>query len=165
MTFIPSYNQIDSPDPINPQDLATKHYIDLVGLRASCRYLCSGFTTSATANTTQIVPFATLVYDDAGAYNTGTGVFTCPYPGIYMVTAQFGLNPASGTVANRMVFKNGAMARNSAVNSSGYQETPIAFTDRCVAGDTLDVRVSVGVASFAIRTGAETALEIVRIGP
>lgn len=29
MTFTPSYAQIDSPDPINAQDLATKHYIDL----------------------------------------------------------------------------------------------------------------------------------------
>lgn len=165
MTFIPALSQIDCPDPINPQDLATKHYRDLVGLRASCRYGLTAFTTSGTAMTNQQVPFNILVYDDASAYNTTTGLFTCPYPGVYMVTAQFGLNPASGIQTNRYVIKNGTYVRTQGLNSSGYAEIPVFFTDRCVAGDTLAVAIAVNVASFVVRTGAETGLDIVRMGP
>jgi hypothetical protein len=162
---LPGYVRQSGPDPVNPTDLATKNYVDTVVVKASCRYGLTAWTTSATPMTAQIVPFNILVYDDAGAYNTTTGLFTCPYPGIYMLAGQFGANPATGVQVNRYVYKNGAVVRTSAANTSGYNEMPIVFTDRCVAGDTLGLALAVNVASFAIRTGGETGLDIVRIGP
>jgi C1q domain len=165
MSFASSYYQIDSPDPINSQDLATKHYRDMVGLRASCRYGLSAFTTSATAMTIQTIVFNILFYDDANAYNTTTGMFTCPYPGVYMVTAQYGLNITAGVQVNRYVWKNGLAMALSGSNYGGYNETAIVWSDRCVAGDALNVSLAVNQASVPLRTGTETGLDIVRMGP
>lgn len=168
MTFLPSYVQIDSPDPVNPQDLATKHYVDNWPVKASCRYSFSAFTTSATASTVQIVPFNVRYFDDALAYNTSTGIYTCPAPGIYQVVVWFGVNVASTVQINRYVYKNGAVILTNAVttNPSGFQEIPSMIVDRCVAGDTLDVRILSSLASVALRSASgESNLCITYLGP
>jgi len=134
---------------VRPGGLATE-------TRASCRYNLASFTTSATPLTWQIVPFATKIFDDANAYNTGTGVWTCPNPGVYLFSFQLGFNPASGIQNNRAIYKNGAALVVNGIQASGYSEIPLTAVDRAAAGDTYDFRCQINTASFALRGAPES---------
>lgn len=94
------------------------------------------------------VPFATLVYDTHGWYNTSTGIYTVGIPGRYEVSAT--INYASSTygVNNQViasVYKNGVIdtygdvAPIMAIVTLPFGSV-ITTTVQCVAGDKLEVR-------------------------
>lgn len=154
MTFIPTYAQIDSPDPVNPPDLATKNYVDRA---ASCRYYHGGFTTPATANQQMTIPYSLRIFDDVNAFNATTYIWTCPFSGVYVVSFQCGINLA-GVQMNLVALKNGATlivsGRGPFGTTSGYYEWPLTFVDRFVAGDTVTPQMSCGAVSQASRATA-----------
>lgn len=127
-------------------------------VRASARYGCAAFTTSATPMTVQILPFTSRAFDDASAVNGTTGVWTCQFAGVYTFSFHVGLN-ISPVQHNLYFYKNGAQtvlnARGpfAAVTGTVFFEIPAIYTERCVAGDTVDCRLAVNQASVVIRTG------------
>lgn len=113
--------------------------------------VAAGYTSSTTtidATGTTITVFPTKVYDTHGAYNTSTGVFTCPAAGKYSMTATTNGATATSTTVNRGAYillrKNGSIFHRSTPFT--FQVTGTSITVRvhaygevnCLAGDTLD---------------------------
>lgn len=148
---IQSYARINGVDPASVEDLVTYR-------PASCRYGIGAFTTSATSMAATTVTWNQKGFDDANAMNTSTGVWTCPYPGVYLISFYCGILVA-GVQTNLILLKNGAQAlvngRGGFGTTSGYQEMPCVMIDRLAVGDTIAAQVAVGVASLGMRTGAE----------
>jgi hypothetical protein len=85
LTFIPSYAQIDSPDPINPPDLATKNYVDL---RAHDFYVGVMIANNGSQN--------------AGTYNTVSGTIPAPRVNSVLVGQLYGTAGYGGTAVTSM---------------------------------------------------------------
>lgn len=90
--------------------------------------------------------FANKVTDTHGAWNTGTGTFTAPVKGNYMVTASFGisLGPTNGYT---IVEKNGSVANTKLAatwfgSASEQMWQNLAGLIPLEAGDTIQVKVS-----------------------
>ena len=107
----------------------------------AARYTSS--TSVIAANTATITVSPTKVYDTHSAYNTGTGLFTCPAKGIYSVKTanQFNSYTLSGSI-QAYLYKNGSLySTMNILHSSGTVTWQIAGTDSvpCNAGETLAV--------------------------
>lgn len=157
---IQSYARINGVDPASQEDLVTYR-------PASCLYNLSAWTTGAPLLTAQTIPFDTRVFDDAGAYNTTTHVWTCPYPGVYMFVVQLGLNIV--VQQNFSLLKNASntviSARGPYYTTSAYYEQPMVFINRFVAGDTATPQFAINQASVPMRGGIESFLSIGYLHP
>lgn len=98
---------------------------------------------------TPIIDYGTKVFDTHGAVTTGASwKFTCPAPGKFDVSAKLGIT-GSWTLAQPVriyIFKNGSVysqwgAENQS-SASYFLGMQINDTVDCVAGDTIDIRVS-----------------------
>jgi hypothetical protein len=131
----------------------------------------ASYTTTAGAsipnNTTTLLIFPTKDYDSHGAYNTSTGVYTCPVSGLYSIKAQ-GLFASNVTGSRKVyVYKNTVLYRFMDIkNASGSNWVSGVASVKCVAGDTLDIRVfqDSGGALSMDSTAGVTALAIERVG-
>jgi hypothetical protein len=95
--------------------------------------------------TVAVVPFTTKDYDSHNAYNTSTGLYTCPVPGKYRVSSLITVNMTLGTGSYilSVVYKNGVNTKRLQLtagsgNSSFFSASGSA-TIQCLAGDTLAV--------------------------
>ena len=136
----------------------------------------SGQTVAAIVNTVSgssitagnPVVFTNVVSDSNGAYNTSTGLYTCPVSGYYNMEIVFGTITASNS--NLSVQKNGAYAFGTSNNSLVANATSTAVCAgtrmiKCNAGDTLalvavnsSAGVTVGSMDISLIGGASSAL-------
>lgn len=116
-----------------------------------CAAAVKGSTTTLVNNTETLMIFPTVSNDTHGAYNASTGLFTCPVPGWYRVSAGF-QNAASQTPASAAkrvsyatIRKNGTAIiygpqtislQNSAATTAEGSVTGSVY---CSAGDTLGI--------------------------
>ncbi|XP_052789272.1 uncharacterized protein LOC128223871 [Mya arenaria] len=86
--------------------------------------LPSSFTTSASSQT---IVFNSLVTDVGGGYNSGTGVFTAPVDGLYVLSASVMVDLSTSTTsAHISINKNGSHVVYLYVNDSdGNYETGV----------------------------------------
>lgn len=117
------------------------------------RTVAAKYNTNSSAAFTNntVVPQTTTEYDTHGALN-GSGVFTVPIAGKYKITGCFNTSATAAAATNNFfglrLLKNGSnsfyIAPHYAVNTSAYQKTNNGSVEvNCVAGDTLEVRLSV----------------------
>jgi hypothetical protein len=131
----------------------------------------TAFTLPATASTWVILPMNAKVLDQANAYNSTTGLYTCPATGLYHVDLTISYNAAvsGGYVLGGAVYKNGTMTRqniNTQSQNPGYNNCIIAFVDQANAGDTYAAWVFSNIASLTgIRGANETSMSIHYLGP
>ena len=110
------------------------------------------FTASHSTNRSTFAPYATIVFDqvesNAGqAYDTKTGVFTCPYPGYYYFSHS-ALSPYNGHIETEIVLEGTPKAMIYAESStpstnagSGFDQGSNSVVTYCEAGHRVWVRV------------------------
>jgi hypothetical protein len=132
----------------------------------------TAFTFPATPSTAALVPLTAKIFDDVNAYNTTTGLYTCPAAGLYHIAAQLGWNMASssaGYVITCQVWKNGVLRRTTAITQSanpGYASPQVTFHDRANKGDTFAMYATHSLANATgLRGLNETSMSIAYLGP
>jgi hypothetical protein len=127
---------------------------------------------SATAIGTSaaVLPYTTKVFDTHNAYNTTTGLYTCPVYGFYQVNAMFtttGVTIATTNgvdlyirkdgvdVSRKLVLGNGATTVNYGVEHDTLIE--------CNAGQTIGIYPVSAVATTAVTSAILNVLSIARI--
>lgn len=125
-----------------------------LGSRYSASYYLNTSVTNVTGDSTQYqIVLDTAIFDPSSAYNTGTGVFTAPVTGNYMVTYTF-------TMTNVLVANNNLLALVlNQTNSKQYvgnvnnpypitESGVVGFSASCIvpatAGDTITLQLIVG---------------------
>jgi hypothetical protein len=115
------------------------------------RYSTAGGNTIGTGATT--LAFATKTYDSHGAYNTSTGLYTCPTSGEYQAYAYIQPTtaiPGTGSYLNVNLYKNGSSySELYTVYGNGAVANRVGGTDKviCNAGDTLSISANAGTAN------------------
>lgn len=94
-----------------------------------------GSTTAATTSSPFVYP--TEDHDTHDAYNTSTGVFTCPNNGQYHFSANVF---AGATLTAVQIFKNGSAVLLGSKTVVSSSVGVVAGTINCLKGDTIDVR-------------------------
>jgi hypothetical protein len=131
-------------------------------------YRNGAWTTTTTAAT---MVWDTVVSNTDGGLATGTGLYTCPVSGIYLINANIRYTATATTnYANVYTIKNGAglrfgpiiaAASTGATVASGLAVDIVAAS----AGDTLGVQTSFSTASLTGSTGQTTFVEITILSP
>lgn len=117
-----------------------------------------------TANTTvtslSVVKYSNVVNDSASAYSTGTGLYTIPKTGWYMVNANIkttSYNFGSGAIIQMNVYQNSTIIAQQLITPSAYNATSLALNAGTVykftGGDTVSVQ------AFSNLGGASTTLD------
>jgi hypothetical protein len=139
-----------------------------IGVRAGCRYYTTTYTSSATPNTPTIIHYTNKVFDQANAYNTNTGLYTCPRAGLYLVLCKASVNLGAAGNFQGMVYKNGvddAMELRP-VTPSGFSQPEVVDLVTCAAGDTLAGWGQCSIASTGMRGNAwENFFAVNYLGP
>jgi hypothetical protein len=108
------------------------------GRLVSARYYTNASTTTRVTDT---LAYQTKDYDSHNAYDIATGVYTCPFDGIYSIAFQ-DYFAAPGSIVD--IYKNGSLY----LPFFAYGES--AFTGistssvKCLMGDTIELRISAG---------------------
>jgi len=127
-------------------------------------YLGSSVTGTADA----IAKYNTLVYDTHSAYNTTTGLYTCPVPGYYAVNASmYLLNSSSPNDDYIDLQRDGvayarAFGHKSTSEAAGESFSSLSDVLYCNAGQTLAIYVN-GDASHDQYAGLQSAINIFRL--
>lgn len=95
-------------------------------------------TLSSTSYTTpNALTYTSKLYDTNDAYNTSTGIYTVPVPGVYRIT--IGASYTGAVTQNYGVYKNGSIAITAFAQAIAVARVNGSTTIQCVAGDTLKV--------------------------
>jgi len=119
-----------------------------------CRvYRNSAYTPAVTAYT--LLPFDTVSFDTAGAFNTSTHLYTTPSAGYYRVLNQWTCsNTTDGSLYLSVIYKNGVEVQETRfAPGAGSVALGFASTDliSCATGDTLGgYYYSPGSAAFTV---------------
>ena len=168
----------------SPHDGATCYTVDTgtawirksgVWLNTKARYQTTvrrnaALTAPATANSLTTLIYDSVVTNQGGNYSTSTGIYSCPYAGVYQVIASLGWNmaQAGGYVCGVQVWRNGTVVKATAITqpaNPGYAEPQAAWCDVCAQGDTLSAQWFHSIASATgFRSGAETQMNITYLG-
>lgn len=150
-----SISKRQAPTTISATEKITMRYTNVAG--------------TAIGTSAAVFPYPTKVSDSHNAYNTGTGLFTCPVEGTYRINASYttagvALTTSQGIdlyvrktgtdVDRRLVLGNGAT-----VNYQASYSTEID----CLAGDTLGIFAVSAVATTAVAIANLNVLSISRI--
>ncbi len=118
-----SINKIQSPQTIGMNEFVGASYKTL---------------SSTTLTTGTTIVHTTKIKDSHGAYNSSTGVFTCPVPGMYEIK-QYGTYDASSSV-NLRIEKNASDFFGYIIsNVPANIRTKMSVEVPCEAGDTLEI--------------------------
>lgn len=134
---------INTADPINPQDVATKNYVDNENKFIGVRYMMSSNPNVSSGSWTRL-NFDQMDYDTGGHVTTGAGwVFTAPKTGFYRVALklEFVNAIAAGAGAEvKFFWANGARNVTLAVRwgevNSNFPVLVGSTTVRMNAGET-----------------------------
>lgn len=150
---------VNVQDPSAAQDAVTKNYVDnnfapLFDVAARAHS-----STTTISGTLATIVYATEDFDEAGAYNNATGIYTTQVDGKYQVNA--GLLFAATIALNNTVIME--IQKNSSVYTRKTIFLPAALTDgkidisdivKCTAGDTIRIQVSTNSTSPSIVSSA-----------
>jgi len=110
-----SHSITDVADPVNPQDVATKNYVDTHtgGFQA---YALSAYLSTALSDITgRNMPWhvycdTILVNTVPSSYNTTTGIWTAPYTGSYLFTCSVSFNSLTtdNQFASTTIYQSGS---------------------------------------------------------
>lgn len=89
------------------------------------------------ASSTNPIIYPTADFDTHTSYGTGTGLFTCPIAGYYLVSGN-GQTPTSGAVLH--VYKNSSSEKDLGVADAGNGDLIFSVVVSCAKGDTLSIR-------------------------
>lgn len=148
-------------NPTNPQDAATKSYVDAI-VPVTVAAFFSGQPTGTLSAAFNIITFPTQQYDTNSAYSAGT--YTVPVTGYYRCNAAIYVNIAANTAAGEIImslFQNGieivqGLNRLGLVNAGAtINQVTVDGTIFCTAGDTVTFQSFVnGVTSPTYNVGA-----------
>ena len=123
-----------------------------------------------TANATFV--FDSISYDPNGNFNTGTGIYTCPVSGLYVVNSMLRYTATAVTQwMNLTVLQNGSGVDFGPVVGAASTGASVATgivtsTVSCNAGDTLAISEGVSNVGLTGATGTGAAyLEITFLKP
>ena len=128
------------------------------GVWKKARDVVHAFYNRSTAGTVPtaagITKFDQLELDPYGLYNTTSGLFTCPVPGVYRLTATVGaVATAAGQFLQIGIQPNGTIGKNGPTSWSSAASQALtsgcAINRGCLAGDTLNPWIAAS-ASMAI---------------
>lgn len=138
----------------------------------ACRYRTDTATTLSTnpASATTI-PYEDIDYDTHGAYNTSTGVYTVPAPGLYKITGSVLTASVLMSTAQTLyifIYKGSARQKGSIINGTGGTRpffNEVEDQLRLQAGDQISIRCA-SEASTTINSGTPEycAINIERVG-
>lgn len=94
--------------------------------------------------------YNTAQVNRGSCYNTGTGVFTCPLAGVYLIHCGY-LGGQSGNFSSMFVFKNGVNQTANGVHhnvGNYWKVNSQVFAINCAVNDQLTLRVTTGGATI-----------------
>lgn len=147
---------------------------NILDLRYACNrnpFRASVYRNAAwTVSNTATMLFDTILYDLTGAYNTGTGQFTCPVGGLYRCSWQLAASSgASGHFLNSSLVKNAAIVASTfSFNTSAAGQTmavPSSYEVMCNSTDLIEVIEGSSFAPAGVTGSASTYLEVSLVGP
>jgi hypothetical protein len=140
------------------------------------RYASSGTQSIPNATSTAVTLFTTKSYDSHNAFNSSTGVYTCPVSGKYRVTWQLATNSTVAASGANQSFQAQAWTNSSQVSNSiavSVGTTAVTYatlysdTINCVAGQTITPEVYTNLTGSAVTIGAAVVpmyITIERVG-
>lgn len=122
-------------------------------------------TAVAVTNTYATLVANTKVFDTHNAYNTSTGIFTAPAPGIYSLCAQSSVDPSSGQEVQVRLFAGGVAVAQSWASTSDNRAANVSAIVRLNAGDQVFLQHQSPVTLNTVTTaGARPFISGARIG-
>lgn len=168
---IPYVEPTDALANFPAQDKAQALRIDTALQQVSASYL-RGAAAAIAAGTQVVILFDTAIRPLVGiTYNAGTGAFTVPVDGRYLVVGTLTWqNTPTGAYRQTRLLKNGSLADLREGHIPAYSATPfyeIVRTIQMTAGETLQIAAYTTQATNLEVNSVRTyvAMEIWRLGP
>jgi len=149
--------KLANPQTIAASDTISAIYTDISG---------------ATLQTSQTVfKYTTRVRDTHSAYNTSTGIFTAPEPGLYRISYTLASSGAS-SLSTSQRFASYIVANGTQITGTKMMGNGVAtslFTTQSVeypllAGQTLQIQAAIDVSQVALSSAGFNILSITRVG-